>query len=184
LAALQINPYIEPKSYWENTSHNGIIRRFIDRDDLWEEEHINDDFETLLDGGFIIKKITENLTYDMLHSSANNLWSLLFLTGYLTQVSPGELHEEKSYRKQGELHFEFQMRKSKGCSGVLFLNGLRQRLSLLTEVICLRHCGTERNRNAPDSCHGWFLKRLAFMITKRIFIMLLLQESFLLQGTK
>ena len=103
VAALQINPYIEPKGYWENTSHNGIIRRFIDREDLWEEEHINDDFETLLDGGFIIKKITENLTYDMLHSSANNLWSLLFLTGYLTQVSPGELHEENIIQETGRV---------------------------------------------------------------------------------
>lgn len=86
LAALQTNTKARPKSYWENTSHNNIIRRFIDRKDLWEKEHINEDFETLLAGGSIVKTITENLTYDMLHSSADNLWSLLYLTGYLTQI--------------------------------------------------------------------------------------------------
>ena len=102
-AALQENPHAEPNCYWENTSHNAIIRRFIDREDLWKEEHINDDFETLLDGGYIKKAITENLTYDMLHSSADNLWSLLYLTGYLTKVSPGELHEENIMQETKEV---------------------------------------------------------------------------------
>lgn len=89
VAALQTNPNARPQSYWENTSHNNIIRKFIERTDLWGEEHINEDFETLLGGGHIVKHITEHLTYDMLHSSAENLWSLLYMTGYLTQV-PGE----------------------------------------------------------------------------------------------
>ncbi len=86
VSALQRDENSRPESYWENTSDNGIIRKFIDRKDLWTEEQINEDFETLLEGGFIVKSITENLTYDMLHSSADNLWSLLYLTGYLTQV--------------------------------------------------------------------------------------------------
>ena len=90
VAALQIKPDTAPQYHWENTSHNGIIRRFIDRDDLWREEHINEDFELLMDGGYIVKTITENLTYDMLHSSADNIWSLLYLTGYLTQVPASE----------------------------------------------------------------------------------------------
>ncbi len=86
VAALQTDERSVPESYWENTSHNSIIRRFIDRRDLWKEEQINEDFETLLSGRTITKAITENLTYDMLHSSADNLWSLLYLTGYLTQA--------------------------------------------------------------------------------------------------
>lgn len=98
VAALQVDERSVPESYWENTSHNGIIRRFIERRDLWEEERINEDFETLLSGGYIVKTITENLTYDMLHSSANNLWSLLYLTGYLTQV-PGICETDDSSRK-------------------------------------------------------------------------------------
>lgn len=85
-SALQLNPQAPPRSYWENTSHNGIIRQFIERRDLWEEEHINEDLETLINGGTIEKTVTTHLTYDTVHSSAENLWSLMFLTGYLTQV--------------------------------------------------------------------------------------------------
>ena len=47
--------------------------------------------ETLLAGGYIIQKIDENLTYDYLHSSEDNLWSILYLTGYLTSVRETEL---------------------------------------------------------------------------------------------
>lgn len=94
VAALQANPDARPGMYWENTSHNGIIRKFIERKDLWGTEQINEDFETLLDGGYIIKEITDNLTYDMLHSSADNLWSLLYLTGYLTKGLQDEVSRE------------------------------------------------------------------------------------------
>ncbi|MDO4556187.1 MAG: AAA family ATPase, partial [Lachnospiraceae bacterium] len=86
VAALQENEKTTPKSYWENTSGNDIIRKFIERKDLWTEAQINEDFETLLAGGCIVKNVTENLTYDMLHSSADNLWSLFYLTGYLTRT--------------------------------------------------------------------------------------------------
>lgn len=95
VAALQNSPRCKPKSYWNNTSHNGIIRSFIERKDLWENSHINEDFETLLAGGTIRKDITENLTYDMLHSSADNLWSLLYMTGYLTQDADAEEEENR-----------------------------------------------------------------------------------------
>lgn len=98
VAALQANGAAPPQSYWENTSHNGIIRRFIERKDLWVEAGINDDFEKLLAGGYIVKTITENLTYDMVHSSAENLWSLLYLTGYLTQV-PGAKENDFAARQ-------------------------------------------------------------------------------------
>lgn len=97
-AALQVDSQAVPKSYWENTSHNRIIRQFIERKDLWRENQINEDFEVLLAGGTIIKEITENLTYDILHSSADNLWSLLYLTGYLT-LAPGAVGEDQSEGK-------------------------------------------------------------------------------------
>lgn len=79
---LQKEPSAEPENYWKNTSHNGIVRSFIDRTDLM----INDKIETLLSGGCILEQITEDLTYDTLHSSESNLWSVLYLTGYLTQA--------------------------------------------------------------------------------------------------
>ncbi len=80
--ALQENPQAKPRSYWKNTSHNDIIRSFISRTDL----SVNEKMENLLNGGSIQEKISEDLTYDMLHSSENNLWSVLCLTGYLTKA--------------------------------------------------------------------------------------------------
>lgn len=77
-------PGAKPESYWKNTSHNGILRSFIDRTDL----AVNEKFELLLSGGCIRENICQNLTYDMLHSSESNLWSILYLTGYLTMAGP------------------------------------------------------------------------------------------------
>uniref|UniRef100_UPI004057ADC0 AAA family ATPase n=1 Tax=Agathobacter sp. TaxID=2021311 RepID=UPI004057ADC0 len=78
---LQATPDILPENYWRNTSHNGIIRSFIDRVDLQVQEK----FERLLLGDSILEEITEELTYDIVHSSESNLWSILYLTGYLTK---------------------------------------------------------------------------------------------------
>ncbi len=50
--------------------------------------------ETLLNGGYILQRIDENLTYDYLHSSEDNLWSILYLTGYLTSIRENELKEK------------------------------------------------------------------------------------------
>ena len=81
---LQTDPNAKPQAYWSNTSGNGIIRRFVDRADL----HVGHKFETLLAGGCIEAEITETLTYDSVHSSEDNLWTMLYLTGYLTKASP------------------------------------------------------------------------------------------------
>ena len=80
LRNLQRNPKALPSSYWKNTSDNAIIRSFID----YAGSSITRKLETLLSGGYIIQEINENLTYDYLHSSEENLWSVLYLTGYLT----------------------------------------------------------------------------------------------------
>lgn len=79
--ALQEQPDAKPKNYWKNTSHNSIVRSFISRTDL----SVHEKFEKLLDGQSIKERICEDLTYDMLHSSESNLWSVLYLTGYLTK---------------------------------------------------------------------------------------------------
>jgi len=79
---LQHNPKAKPASYWKNTSGNAIIRSFID----YAGSNITKKLETLLSGGAIIQHIDENLTYDYLHSSEENLWSILYLTGYLTRA--------------------------------------------------------------------------------------------------
>ena len=87
LRDLRKNPKTKPASYWRNTSDNAIIRSFID----YAGENIHEKMETLLAGGYIIQKIREDLTYDYLHSSEENLWSILYSTGYLTQVRGEEL---------------------------------------------------------------------------------------------
>ncbi|MCD8118797.1 MAG: ATP-binding protein [Lachnospiraceae bacterium] len=87
--ALCLKSNAAPGNHWLDTSHNNIIRRFIDLPNM----HVNDKFETLLAGGVIQERIREDLTYDIAHSSEDNLWSILYLTGYLTQVLPEELPE-------------------------------------------------------------------------------------------
>ena len=87
LRDLQRNPKAKPASYWKNTSDNSIIRSFID----YRGTKISQKLETLLSGGYILQKVEENLTYDYLHSSEENLWSILYLTGYLTRVREEDL---------------------------------------------------------------------------------------------
>ena len=82
LFELQHNPKAKPVGYWKNTSDNAIIRSFID----YAGSTITKKLEILMAGGYIIQRIDENLTYDYLHSSEDNLWSMLYLTGYLTRL--------------------------------------------------------------------------------------------------
>ena len=82
LRDLRINPNAKPVSYWKNTSGNDIIRSFID----YAGSSITEKLEILLAGGYVKEQIDENLTYDYLHSSESNLWSVLYMTGYLTQA--------------------------------------------------------------------------------------------------
>lgn len=79
---LKIDPSARPSSYWKNTSDNAIIRSFID----FAGGNITRKLESLLSGGYIIQHVDDMLTYDYLHSSEDNLWSVLYLTGYLTSV--------------------------------------------------------------------------------------------------
>ena len=70
-----------PKSYWMNTSGNDIIRKFIETS---AEEALEDEVEELINGGSVKKKIHQELTYRELYTSIDNIWSILFTTGYLT----------------------------------------------------------------------------------------------------
>ena len=94
--ALQDNPNSKPKNYWSNTSHNEVIYRFLERND----SDVNDKFEILMAGGYIKENICEDLTYDTVESSNENLWSLLYLTGYLTGTEPDS---EKEISENGQI---------------------------------------------------------------------------------
>ena len=80
-ADLRDGSVTEPQNYWVNTSSNSIIRKFIDMADAATKDEI----ERLIGGGSIRKKIRQELTYRDLDSGIDNLWSILFTTGYLTQ---------------------------------------------------------------------------------------------------
>lgn len=82
LRDLQNDLNARPVSYWKNTSDNAVIRSFID----YTGAAIRKKLEVLIAGGSICQKIEEDLTYDYLHSSEDNVWSILYLTGYLTKV--------------------------------------------------------------------------------------------------
>ena len=79
--ALLSDPRATPKNYWANTSGNNMVRRFIGKAD----QNTKNEIEHLLDGGTILKGIREELTYEELDDSIDNLWSVLFATGYLTK---------------------------------------------------------------------------------------------------
>lgn len=72
---------IKPHNYWVNTSSNNILRKFIDK----AGKYTRDEIELLINGGSIQKEIRQELTYRDLDSDIDNLWSILFTTGYLTQ---------------------------------------------------------------------------------------------------
>ena len=84
--ALRMQPAMEPQNYWVNTSSNDIVRRFINKADAATKDEI----EQLVNGGTIRKRIKQELTYRDLDSSIENLWSILFTTGYLTQCGQDE----------------------------------------------------------------------------------------------
>lgn len=80
------DPKAEPQAYWINTSSNDLVKRFIDKADKTSR----DELERLMAGETIEKQVRLELTYDEIDKSLDNLWSVLFTTGYLTQVGPGE----------------------------------------------------------------------------------------------
>jgi hypothetical protein len=80
--ALLKNKQSFPQNYWANTSGNTLVRRFIDKATTQTKKEI----EQLIAGESVVKPIRQELTYSELDNSIENLWSVLFITGYLTQI--------------------------------------------------------------------------------------------------
>lgn len=99
----------KPQNYWVNTSSNDIIRRFIARADV----STRDEIELLINGGHVKKMIHQELTYRDLDSDLDNLWSLLFTTGYLTQDGNDEDELSTLVIPNREIHWIYvqQIRK-------------------------------------------------------------------------
>lgn len=94
LSALKKRKHAKPKNYWKNTSHNGILLTFVKRTDF----KVKGKFEVLMNGGVVIQSITDELTYDTLDSSEENLWSILLMTGYITKADASEDGETVSLK--------------------------------------------------------------------------------------
>ena len=94
LSALKKRKNAKPKNYWKNTSHNGVLLTFVKRTDF----KVKGKFEILMNSGTIMQTITDELTYDTLHSSEDNLWSVLLMTGYITKADAGEEGETVSLK--------------------------------------------------------------------------------------
>ena len=82
ISALLYDREAEPDNYWRNTSGNDVIKEFVGK------FKVSRKFETLMNGGTITETISDELTYDKLDESEQNLWSILLMTGYLTKADP------------------------------------------------------------------------------------------------
>ena len=107
--ALKMKSSTEPQNYLVNTSSNDIVRRFIARADATTRDEI----ELLINGGHVKKMIHQELTYRDLDSDIDNLWSLLFTTGYLTQDGKDEEEISTLVIPNKEIHWIYvqQIRK-------------------------------------------------------------------------
>lgn len=83
----------KPQTYWINSSGNSLVRRLINRAD----SSTKDEIERLIAGEAIEKVIRLDLTYDEIDNTIDNIWSVLFTTGYLTKVGEVKLPDSESY---------------------------------------------------------------------------------------
>lgn len=83
----------KPQTYWINSSGNSLVRRLINRAD----SSTKDEIERLIAGEAIEKVIRQDLTYDEIENSIDNIWSVLFTTGYLTKIGDVKLADSESY---------------------------------------------------------------------------------------
>lgn len=77
-----LNPEAFPKPYWANTSSNNIVRQLVEHAD----GSVKEEMEALIEGGTIEKPVYEEITYEDIYKSEDNLWNFLFFTGYLKKT--------------------------------------------------------------------------------------------------
>ncbi len=167
---LQVKPNFPPQDYWTNTSSNDVIRRLLEKANASTREEV----ERLIAGESIVKMIPEDLTYRELYDNIENVWSILFLTGYLTRrgealgnmyrlVIPNrEIHNifmlqirdwmQKKAREDGERLKEF-CEAFKKCNGEKVQSLLNEYLS---ETVSIRDTAV-RKELKENFYHGFLL---------------------------
>lgn len=110
---------VRPQNYWVNTSSNDIIRTFLNKAD----GTIRNEIEQLINGGSVKKVIRQELTYRDLGSDSDNLWSILFTTGYLTQGSAQDEDMTELIIPNREVHWIFVRQIREWFRGEIKRNG-------------------------------------------------------------
>ena len=87
------DPSARPSAFWINSSGNDMVKRFVDKAD----RTTRDEIEKLVAGGFVEKQLRLDLTYDEIDNTIDNLWSVLFTTGYLTKIGEVKVPDSESY---------------------------------------------------------------------------------------
>ena len=87
------DPTARPSAFWINSSGNDMVKRFVDKAD----QTTRDEIEKLVAGGFVEKQLRLDLTYDEIDNTIDNLWSVLFTTGYLTKIGEVKVLDSESY---------------------------------------------------------------------------------------
>ena len=87
------DPSARPSAFWINSSGNDMVKRFVDKADQTTRNEI----EKLVAGGFVEKQLRLDLTYDEIDNTIDNLWSVLFTTGYLTKIGEVKVPDSESY---------------------------------------------------------------------------------------
>ena len=87
------DPSARPSAFWINSSGNDMVKRFVDKAD----QTTRDEIEKLVAGGFVEKQLRLDLTYDEIDSTIDNLWSVLFTTGYLTKIGEVKVPDSERY---------------------------------------------------------------------------------------
>ena len=180
---IRSNPKAQPQNYWCNTSSNDAVRRFIEMADVGATKM---EIEKLVAGEEITKEIRQELTYQDMYSTIENLWSLLFTTGYLTQRGEAEGRQFHLVIPNKEIREIFEMQivdlfkehvKKDGETLDRFCEALkngetesvqRQFQAYLRKTISLRDTFVKKNMK-ENFYHGILLGILGFKASWNVF---------------
>ena len=180
---IRANPKAQPQNYWCNTSSNDAVRRFIEMADVGATKM---EIEKLVAGEEITKEIRQELTYQDMYSTIENLWSLLFTTGYLTQRGEPEGRQFHLAIPNKEIREIFEMKivdlfkenvKKDGETLDRFCEALkngetesvqRQFQAYLRKTISLRDTFVKKNMK-ENFYHGILLGILGFKASWNVF---------------
>lgn len=173
------DPNVQPKSYWINSSGNDLVKHFIEQADTTTKDEI----EQLIAGNAVEKRIRSDLTYDEIDNSIDNIWSVLFTTGYLTRLGKAENGVYKLIIPNQEVREVFVLQIREWFNQIVannrastdkinqgFLEGEAETIQQEPDDVsrrndpCFRYKGTERGKRNFLSRHfAWHFEELFWL---------------------